>query len=165
MMATGLRIIKYALVLAFLLWLEKDIMQFFEIWKATPDLLLIFVVFISLREDRLFALLFAFFVGLFQDAFVSEFWGLSALSKISVSMVISHFKRGDNHYTLSYFATLLITASIVNEILYQMIYSLGSTVSIAELIFIFIVPCAAYTFLVGMLVYFLFHKSLIKNPS
>lgn len=150
------RLGKYLIFLIIGLWLETGPLNFIELWGATPDLILILVVIIALSEETSLTLIFAFFAGVLQDAFVTDFWGVSALSKISIGMFVGYFKRKDAQYTLPYFSILLIVSCAINEFISQLILSFGNGISLSRLVFTIIVPNVFYSSLFGVLVYLLF---------
>jgi rod shape-determining protein MreD len=135
----------------------------FAIFDATPDLVLILVLVVSFRENRTLVLIFAFLGGLLQDVFVTDYWGLSALTKLIVAMIGTGFQRADQHYPLSYFASVFGVLIFLHEFLYQIFLSIGSQVPFGKTFIQVIIPCVFYTFIVSLLMYFLFHHKLWKS--
>ncbi|OQX88718.1 rod shape-determining protein MreD [candidate division KSB1 bacterium 4484_87] len=158
-------LIKYSLITLVIIWIEVSVLHLFAVYGATPDLLLILVVFVSLREDRIFALFFAFFAGFFQDVFATHFWGLSALTKLIAALVASGFQRSDGYYSLSYFATTFSLLIFLHELLFQFLFSLGSEISFWRVMWRTTVPDAVYSFVIALIVYFLFQNHLWKPKT
>ncbi len=160
---TLINFIKYFFFLFVFIWIESNLLRLFAIFDATPDLVLILVLVVSFRENRILAIIFAFAAGLLQDVFITDYWGLSALTKLIVAMIGSGFQRADQHYSLSYFASVFGALIFLNELLYQIFLSIGSQVSFGKTFVHVIIPCASYTFIVSLLMYFLFHHKLWKS--
>lgn len=157
-----INLIKYFLLLFVFIWIESNLLPLFAIFNVTPDLVLIFVLVVSFREDRKLVLIFAFLSGLLQDVFVTDYWGLAALTKLTVAMIGTGFQRADQHYPLSYFASVFGVLIFIHEFMYQTFLSIGSQVPFGKTFIQITMPCAFYTFIVSLLMFFLFHRKLWK---
>ncbi|NOZ61600.1 MAG: rod shape-determining protein MreD [Calditrichaeota bacterium] len=152
--------IKYLILALLLIWVETGFLHLFSIYGATPDLILILVLLVSFREDRVMALLVAFVAGLLQDVFATHFWGLSALTKLIVALIGSNFQRADRDYPLTYFAGSFLLLIFIHEILHQFLFSLGSEMSFWQVLWRSTIPGTIYTFVISLVIYFLFQNRL-----
>ena len=154
--------VKYIIIYVLLLFIEKNLVHLIAIKHITPDLILIFVIIISLREDRGKSTVIGFFAGLFQDVFTTGFFGLSAMTKSMVGFLGFVFQQPKKKYNLTYYIIIFAILVFIHEIIYQFIYSLGGHISFFRLLFYYIIPKAIYTVIVAIMVYFIFKPILWK---
>ncbi len=69
------------LVLLLLMFIQVTIVPLFAIGLYTPDILLLWILFIAFRFGQIEATVAGFCAGLLQDIFASHLLGLSALTK------------------------------------------------------------------------------------
>jgi len=160
-----MQLVKYIIIFCILLFVEKNLLHLISIKNVTPDLILIFVIIISLRENRSRATLFGFLGGLVQDAFVTHFFGLSALTKSIVGFWGAFFQRSPKKYNLSSFAVAVATLVVVHEIIFGFIYNLGVHFGFFRLLLSFIIPRTLYTFMFALISYFIFKPMLWKSEE
>lgn len=158
-----LNTIKYIIILLMVLFIEADINFLFAIKDITPDLVLVLVVIICLKEERIPALLIGFAAGLLQDAFSTHFFGLYALSKTCTVFIGSQFRQSKKEYNLVYYASTFLLLVFIHEIISQFIFSFGADIGFFNLIFFYIFPRAIYTLIFAILVYLIFHKKLWQS--
>lgn len=160
-----MQLVKYIIIYFLLLFTEKNLIQLISIKNVTPDLILIFVIIISLRETRSKSTLIGFFSGLIQDIFITQFFGLSALAKSVVGFWGVFFQRPKKKYNLSSFAIAASTMVFVHEIIFGIIYNLGTHFGFFRFLFKFVLPRTLYTVLFALIIYFIFRPMLWKSEE
>ncbi|MFZ5516421.1 MAG: rod shape-determining protein MreD [Candidatus Zhuqueibacterota bacterium] len=155
-----MRLAKYIIIYFLLLFAEKNLLYLFSIRHITPDLILIFIIILSLNEKRMQMIIFAFFAGLIQDSFISGFFGLSALTKSIVAFFGIYFQQPKRKYNLAYFIFTFVVLVSIHELVYQFIYALGSHWGFFRLVLYYMIPRTLYTVVFAVLAYLLFRTML-----
>ena len=160
-----MQLIKYIIIYFLLLFVEKNLLHLISIKNVTPDLILIFVIIVSLREKRSKATLIGFFSGIIQDAFVTHFFGLSALSKSTVGFWGAFFRRPKKKYNLSSFSVAVVTLVFIHEMIFGFVYNLGTHFGFFRLLLYFIIPRMLYTFIFALISYLIFKPMFWKSEE
>ena len=87
---------KYFLILILLTIFHSIFLEFIEIMDITPDLLIILVVWITVKEGRFIGLIAGFVIGLYTDAITVDVLGTNALAKTIAAFVASCFYKENN---------------------------------------------------------------------
>jgi rod shape-determining protein MreD len=118
-------LMRYAAV-ALLLVLVQLNLGYIAVESVTPDLLVIFAVFIALRDGQFTGLIAGFSVGLLFDIISSDILGTNALSKMIAAFVAGYFydEQSTVHDAIGTFRFLGIVAlaSLVHNIIYYFFY-------------------------------------------
>ncbi|MCU0643007.1 MAG: rod shape-determining protein MreD [bacterium] len=160
-----MRFIKYIIVYLILLFVEKKFLDLISIKDVTPDIILIFVIIISLREERLRSTFIGFFAGLIQDAFTTAFFGLSALAKSIVGFWGNFFQQPKKKYTIAYYMMICLVLVSVHEFIYQVIQKMGSNIHFFSLILFYIIPKIMYTLVFAAIAYLIFGPAIWRARS
>ena len=105
---------------------------------ALPDFLLIFLVWITIKEGQLAGEVSGFILGLVLDILSSNILGVHALSKTAACFCIGYFfdrDRVDQNIRNWPFLLLTLLAAIINNALYYFLITRGSAMSFAEFAF------------------------------
>ena len=149
-------IIKYVAIYFILLFVETNLLHLISIKNITPDLILVYVLIFSLRENKSKVTIIGFTAGLIQDVFTTKFFGLSALTKSITGFIGVFFQQKRNEYKLLYYLTVFLVLIFIHELIYQFIYSLGGDIGFWRLLLYGIVPRTFYTLAVAVIFYFIF---------
>lgn len=160
-----MQLIKYFIIYSFLLFIEINLIHLISINNLTPDLILIFVIIISLQEKRNKSTVIGFVTGLMQDVFTTTFLGLSAMTKSIVGFWGTFFQQPQKKYNLANYALAVLPLVFVHEILYGFIFNLGSHVGFFRLLWHQIFPETIYTFLIAIIAYLIFKPWLWKSAK
>ncbi len=160
-----MQLVKYIVVFVVLLIIEINFIQLIAIHDVTPDLILIFVIIISLRESRNRAGIIGFLAGLIQDAFTTQFFGLSALAKTIVGFWGSFFQRPTKKYNLPSYLMAVVPLVFIHEIIFGFIYKLSLHLGFFRAVISFIIPRALYTSFFALMIYLLFKRRLWKTEE
>lgn len=149
-----------AVVLALLL-LQTTFVPIIMVEGATPDVLLIWVVYTSLRRGQIEGTIAGFLVGLIEDLTTTQFFGLAALSKTLSGFIVGYFFNENKTFqTLGTYRLPLIVAlaSAINGIVYFPIFLLGSDALTLETVLINILSTTLYTTMISVLPMFAFSR-------
>lgn len=160
-----MQLIKYIIIYFLLLFIEKNLIHLIAINGVAPDLILIFVIIISLKESKSKSTLIGFFSGLLQDVFSTSFLGLSALAKSIVGFWGVFFQQASKKYSLSYFTITVAILVFIHEFVFGFIYNIGTGLGFFRLVFHFIIPRTFYTLLLALITYLIFKPVLWKSDS
>ncbi len=145
-------------LLSLLFILELLFNDFIGIAGIRPDILLVFLFVLALREKALIAIIAAFLFGLLQDLVfpgVLQYWGLSSLAKVLAVYVLLKLlplcqqKRSFLFFLCSF---LLI---FFHFLFYNLFYYVGY-LNWLFVIYRYSLPESLYTFLILMLIHMLF---------
>lgn len=160
-----MQLIKYIVIYFVLLFLEKNLLHLISINNMTPDLILIFVIIISLRENRSRATLIGFAAGLIQDAFITHFFGLSALAKSTVGFWGVFFQRPKKKYNLATFSVAVLALVLVHELIWGAVYNFGVKFGFFRILWQFVIPRTMYTSVFAVILYLIFKSMLWKSEQ
>jgi len=142
--------IKYGGLFLLALLIESNFSKFYALGNYTPDLFVILVIYISLREGKISGTISGFSVGLIQDLILSVgFLGLSSFSKSLSGFLVGFFT---NSRRARKYPGILIPAIIgisVSHIFTSVFRSAGSEEGIISSVFRVSLPSAIYTFIVA----------------
>lgn len=111
--------VKDFIVGVFFILLEVLIFQHLSLFGVHPDPLLLYLLWLALRYDRVQLLLFAAALGLIQDA-LFDFWGLYMFSKVLLSFAFYHVINRQTEGRLLLWQIFIITgiASLIHNIIF-----------------------------------------------
>jgi len=156
------KILFYSLGLLIVYALQSAIIPVLTISQIRPDLFLILVVIISLREGRLAGMLSGFGIGLLNDLMLPGTLGLNALAKTFVGFIVHSFPgRGYQREPLL-FGLLLLFGAFFHDFIFNTLYTFQTHWDVLAVIFRYALPTALYTAVVGTGIYFLLIKFLGK---
>lgn len=132
--------------------------DFIGIAGIRPDILLVFLFVLALRESALIAIIAAFLFGLLQDLVLPatlQYWGLSALAKTLLLFILLKLlpliiRQRNVLFFLSLFGMIF-----VYYLFYNLLYYAGY-INWLTVIYRYTLPESAYTFLILMLVHMIF---------
>lgn len=134
--------------------IQTVLFRHFEIFGSEADLVLVFTLWICAKKNKTSALLFAAFLGFFQDAF-TDLWGLHMFSKTLLVFILHNYlnrisKTGFIFWQV--FLVILVSAIIYNFIFYGV--SLFSGLSVTSGTFWwFLLLSSLFTAIIGSFLY------------
>lgn len=147
--------VKYFLLLASAILIQKTFIWVVAIssYNITPDLVLLVLVYISLKEGKIWGMTSGFSAGLVIDLLAGTFLGLLSLAYTIACFITGNFKD-DEEKNLKSLNFILITglASLITNFLYFEIFfqSVASAMSGLEVVYKYILPSSLYTMLISM---------------
>ena len=146
-----------------ILIIENSITNYISILGTTIDFLLIFITIISLYLDGLESGIIGLIIGLFKDITVGGIFGINASIYFAIGYIISYLsKKIYKESKVTIFTLILITSivsSVVNILASMVIYSSFTTI---RLMLKGIVVLPLLNSLIGLILYKVFDKSILK---
>ena len=158
-----MKYIKYSAIYLIVFFIETNLIDFISIKGIAPDLSLIFLVFVSLKEPQIVAVIFGFGTGLFQDLFTFSLLGLSSLSKSLSCFLTFYFQQSKGNYSISYLGTVFFVITIIHDRIYQFIFLLGTNHHFFKSFLWYSFPKAIYTTAVAIIINFLLNKTIWQS--
>lgn len=160
--------VRYGLLLLLLAVVQKTLIWLLAVtsYEITPDILLIGLVFVSIRKGRMTGSIAGFIFGLLLDFFSFSFLGLMALAKAFAGFTAGFFNNENKieKYTRSYFFIIIVfICSLLNNFIYFLFYFQGTLLSFPDILFRYIIPTAVYTALVSVLPLIFFQRRAFKR--
>jgi rod shape-determining protein MreD len=155
-------IIDIALTILFVL-LQTTIAQYVAVAGLSPDIALIWIVYLSLRRGQITGTVAGFFTGLVLDLLSGNdgMLGLAALSMTAGGFMAGYFfNENKTLQTLgSYrFILIILSVSLVHNLIYFIIFLQGSGAHWWQAILLYGFPAALYTATVGLIPTFVFAR-------
>jgi len=146
-------------VVAFIL--QFTVIRFIEIVHWRPDLILIVLVFFSLKKGPNWGMTAGFVSGLLQDLISVEMLGLTALTK-TLAGFLAGVLSGKLTTRAEFFLVLLISG-FVHDLVYFFISTLGENFSLHSLLIFYTIPNLLYTVIIGAIMYYFFEPILAES--
>jgi rod shape-determining protein MreD len=159
------RHLKYLFLSIVLLLLQAKTMTFLTLEGITPDLLVIWVVILALKEGQLAAMPWGFGIGLAFDLATGSFLGLSALTKTIAAFSAGYFfDENKTGLTLgSYrFLIVVLVASLIHNTVYFAVFTRGSEIGLLRAVFQVGLATTFYTATVALLPMLAFARRYIS---
>ncbi len=159
-------IIKYPLILLTLILLQKTFISIIALSKLniTPDIVLIAIIYIGIKEGKIEGSVYGFFSGLLLDILSGSFVGLLALA-YSVSGFSAGFFNTEGGRFLNKYNFLLVTfiGSLVSCFLYYGLYFQGTSTGYADIILLYVFTSATYTTLISMIILIIPKRKVLER--
>jgi rod shape-determining protein MreD len=151
-----------ALTLLFIL-LQTTLARYLAIAGLSPDIALIWIVYLALRRGQIAGTVAGFCTGLVLDLLSGSdgMLGLAALAKTAAGFTAGYFfNENKTMQTLgSYrFILIILSVSLVHNLIYFIIFLQGSGVHWWQAIVLYGVPSAIYTAALGLIPTFVFAR-------
>lgn len=151
-----------ALTILFVL-LQTTITQYLAVAGLSPDIALIWIVYLALRRGQITGTVAGFFTGLVLDLLSGNdgMLGLAALAKTAGGFMAGYFfSENKTLQTLgSYrFILIILAVSLVHNLIYFVIFLQGSGAHWWQAILLYGIPTALYTAAVGLIPTFVFAR-------
>lgn len=142
--------VKYIVLLFLLAIVQKTLLWLIAVtqYNITPDIIMIGLVYIAIKEGKIAGCVSGFLIGLIFDLFSFSFIGLMALSKCVAGFAAGYFNNENkiDRYTETYIFTFIVFfISLINNSVYFTFYFQGSTLSLSDIFLKYILPTAIYT--------------------
>jgi rod shape-determining protein MreD len=155
------RVFKYIFVTLLVIVVQTTMVQFLALQGITPDLIVIWIVYLTLCEGQLAGSIWGFGIGLFIDLVSSSFLGLSALTKTICGFVAGYFYNENKTQMIlsTYrFLVVVLVAAFVHNTIYFVVFTRGTDVSVLRAVAQFGLTSTLYTATMGLLPLFGFAR-------
>jgi rod shape-determining protein MreD len=159
------RNIKYFFITIILIVLQTTMMRLLSIEGISPDILVIWIVYLAMKEGQMQATLWGFFIGLMFDFITGNFIGLSALTKTICGFSAGYFYNVNKiQLTLGSYRFLLIVSfvSLIHNIVYFTIFAQGAEIGLLRAAFQLGAITTLYTAIFTLLPMFAFARRYIE---
>jgi rod shape-determining protein MreD len=148
-----LRFIYYGIVALVLAVIKVVLLDLIAVSSITPDLILILVVWIALKEGQFVALFAGFTCGLLFDIVSIDVIGTNALTKTIVGLIAGWFyKENQADFTIGSFRFLGIVflCSVVHNLVYNVFYIRPSQIDFATFFLKYGLATSLYTTVIAV---------------
>lgn len=153
--------VRLILITIVLITLQTTVISFTSVLNIIPDVMLIWIVYIAVTQGQIPAMVFGFGIGLTIDLASGQFLGLSALCKTLAGFIAGYFYQENKiEITLSNYRFMVIVGvvSFLHNIIYFVIFTSGSDVSLVTAIFQFGIFSSLYTTAVSSIPMFVYMR-------
>jgi rod shape-determining protein MreD len=143
----------YAGVGILIIIIQVLISRFLSIAGVSPDFLLIYLVYITIREGQFAGETSAFALGIILDIFAQGIIGSQALSKTIACFLVGYFYNPDRiEQNIRNWPFLLLTllGAFINNFLYYFLMTRGTDMSFGEFAFRYGAVGALYTVFIAI---------------
>jgi rod shape-determining protein MreD len=157
--------LKYLFLTIIFILIQTQILQLISLEGIAPDILIIWIVYIAVKEGQLFATVWGFIIGLVFDLSIGGFIGISALSKTIAGFTAGYFFRENKTEFLlsSYrFVLIVLISSLVSNTIYFLIFTRGSEINLLHAVFLIGIATTVYTSAFSILPMFTFARKYSK---
>ncbi|MEX0610053.1 MAG: rod shape-determining protein MreD [Balneolaceae bacterium] len=139
-------ILRDFLIGLFFIFLEVVIFQHLSFFGASPDPLLIYLLWLALKYDRINIVLFAAALGLVQDA-LFDFWGLHMFTKTLLLFFTYNFlrRRSESRLLLWQVMIVVFIASFIHNGIFLSLSSFIDAYASGFMPIIFLIGNSLYT--------------------
>ena len=143
----------YAGIGFLLIVVQVLVSRFLSIAGVSPDFLLIFLIWLTIREGQFAGMVGAFVLGVLLDVFSSGILGAHALSLTVACFLCGYFYNPDRiEQNMRNWPFLLLTllGAVLNNSLYYFLMTRGSEISFTEFVFRYGAVGALYTVFIAI---------------
>jgi rod shape-determining protein MreD len=150
------RAIGYILLSIVLLVFSTTLLEFLAIYSIVPDILLIWIVYLAIKEGQLAGMVTGFLIGLTFDLLSGPdgMLGLSALTKTFAGFLAGYFYNENKTFqTLGGYQFLLAVGfvTLMHHAIYFLIFLQGTDIGWGRTILLYSIPDTLYTTAVSLL--------------
>ena len=155
--------IGFFLLSCLLVLLQTTLVRYLAIETVGPDIVLIWIVYLALREGQATATTAGFFLGLAVDLLsgTESMIGLAALSKTMAGFTAGFFHNENKVQQILggyQFPLITGTTALVHNILYFIVFLQGTDVGWLNAVTMYGLPSAAYTAALTLIPMFVFAR-------
>ena len=157
------RYVRDALISLLLILLQTKFIQLLSIEGVSPDLLVVWIVYVAIKEGQIPATVTGFSIGLVIDLVSGEFVGLSALSKTICGFTAGYFFNvNKTAQTLGSYRFLVVVfiASLIHNVVYFVVYTMGTELTVVEVLLRYGTTSTLYTLAFSLLPMLIFARQL-----
>jgi rod shape-determining protein MreD len=155
--------LRYIVISFLLVILQTTIIPFTSIANITPDLLVLWVIYIAIQHGQIPGTIAGFIIGLIIDLLGGQFIGLTALSKTIAGFLAGYFFNENKiEQILGSYEFLVVTgvAAFVHNVIFFVISVQGSGIGIGTAIFNFGFFSTIYTLAAALLPVFYYSRRI-----
>ncbi|HCV41845.1 MAG TPA: rod shape-determining protein MreD [Bacteroidetes bacterium] len=161
------RISFYVILSLILVVVDSTLVKFLSLAGIVPDILVVWIVYIAIREGQIAGTTAGFFIGLVMNlmGMTESMLGLAALAKTVAGFTAGYFYNENKTYnTLGgyQFIVIVAVASFVHNVFYFIIFLQGSDLGWTRSVLAYGIPTTAYTAAIALLPMFAFARKYLS---
>ncbi len=161
------RTLGYLVLSMLFIIIHTTLVKFFSISDIVPDILLVWIGYIAIREGQIAGTLSGFLIGLTLDLLGGQdgMLGLSALSKTIAGFTAGYFYNENKvMQTLGSYVFIVVVgvSALVHNTLYFIIFLQGTTLGVWDMMLRYGLPATLYTAAVSLLPMFAFARKYLS---
>ena len=160
-----MKFIKYSTIFLIVFLIETNFIDLISIKGITPNIILIFLLFISLKENQTTSTITGFVAGLFQDVLSFNLIGISSLTNSIACFLGSYFDKTKSSSSIPYLALVFFVVTIIYDRIYRFIFLLGTNQQFFRSFFLYSVPKSIYTTIIALILNFIFHRTIWQQSE
>ena len=160
------RIALYSILSLVFILLQTTVVRFLSIGRIVPDIVLIWIVYVALREGQIAGTTAGFSLGLVLDLLSGSdgMLGLAALTKTVAGFIAGYFYDENKIFQIigGYQALIALgVASVLQNVIYFVIFLQGSGIAWWGAIVLYGLPTTFYTIVVALLPMFVYARKYL----
>ena len=149
--------VKYGALFLIALLIESNLSWFYEIGTHTPDLILILLIYIAIRNGKIKGTSTGFTFGLIEGLIVSVgFLGLSSLTKSVTGFVMGYFTNSRRSRLFPGILFPMSIGIILNGVIETLFRIAGTSEGILSAFLTKTLPSSIYTFVIAFVIFLIF---------
>ncbi|MFN0158092.1 MAG: hypothetical protein ACKVRP_08500 [Bacteroidota bacterium] len=162
-----IRVFRYITLSVLFIIIQTTIANFLAIRDIVPDILIVWIVYLAIREGQITATVAGFLIGGAMDLLAGGdgMLGLSALTKTVAGFCAGYFYNENKILqTLGgyYFLIAIGVAAFLHNTLYFIIFLQGTGIDVAGILLLYGFPATLYTTAVGLFPMFAFARKMLS---
>lgn len=147
--------LKYLAILIVLVFVQNKFIWLLSVsdYNILPDIVVIFIIYIGLKNGQIEGALYGFFGGLLIDILGGSFLGLSALCYTLAGFTAGYFYRPDDEKFLYKFNFLYVVfpCTLLSNFIYYLVYLQGLQLGFPDILFKYILTSTVYTTIISLI--------------
>ncbi|MCX6158322.1 MAG: rod shape-determining protein MreD [Ignavibacteriae bacterium] len=146
-------IIRNAILLFVLILVQKSLVWFISLSQLnlSPDLVIIALIYIGVREGKISGAVYGFVAGLLLDVLSGSFLGLLALSYTVSAFIAGFFQTENDRFLVRFnFIIAVFAISILSNFIYFGLFFQGTPILFAKVMLLYIFPSSTYTTIISL---------------
>lgn len=147
--------LKYIVILVLLIFIQDQLIWLLSITKyqITPDIVIIMIAYIAVKEGQIFGTVTGFIAGLLLDILGGSFLGLSAMSYAIAGFAGGYFYNPESEkYLIKFnFLWVAVVCALTSNFIYFNIFLQGSFLPFTDILLKYILPSTTYTVIISVI--------------
>ncbi len=160
-----MKFVTYATIFLIAYLIDANFIGLISIRGIRPDIILVFLIFVSLRETQISATLTGFVTGIVRDLLSFGLLGLSSLVNSIVCFLVSYFRQPKGGISVLQLAVIVFVITSIHDRLFQFIFLLGTNQQFFRSFLFFTLPKALYTTVIALIVHYLFQRVIWQQSD
>jgi rod shape-determining protein MreD len=144
-------LVRHILIVIILLAVQAAFGRLISLWQIQPNILTIYLFYILLTRGPRDGIWLGFALGIVQDLVTTQFIGISSLSYAITCFIIGKLSMLWSSSSRWAWIGWLLGGTILYNLIYFYFYATGTYLSFGKLLWIYAIPSALFTSVIGAL--------------